>query len=76
MNPHHPLRRVGVSELVRRLRWRRQGEHALLIVYWPLDYQRGKVYEIDNRIYRITRYFHAIDYRFYEVWGREVDCEE
>jgi hypothetical protein len=52
-----------------------QGEHPVLIVFWPRDYQGGKVYEIGGRFYRITRYFHAHDYRFYEVWGREIDGE-
>jgi hypothetical protein len=75
MKKHRQPRRVGLSELVRRFWWRSQGEQAVLIVFWPRDYQRGKVYEIDGRFYRITRYFHASDYRFYEVWGREVDCK-
>ena len=73
MKPHRPLRRVRLSERVRRLWWRWHGERALLIVFWPRDYQQGKVYEIDGRFYRITRYFHASDYRFYEVWGTEVE---
>jgi hypothetical protein len=74
MNRKRPLRRVRFFELVRRLWWRRQGEYPVLIVFWPRDYKRGKVYQIHGRFYRITRYFHAADYRFYEVWGCQVDC--
>ena len=73
MTLHTPVRRVRLFELIRRLWWRRQGEQIVLIVFWPRYYQRGKVYEINDRFYRITRYFHASEYRFYEVWGREVD---
>lgn len=60
---------------MRRAWWRRKGEYPLLIVFWPRDFKQGKVYEIDGRFYRVTRYFHADDYRFYEVWGYEVDGE-
>ena len=60
---------------MRRAWWRWKGEIPLLTVFWPQDYWRGNVYEIDGRHYRITRYLHADDYRFYEVWGYEVEGE-
>ncbi len=55
------------------LQWR--GERLLVVVLclWVEDYQRGKVYKVGDRLYRITRYVHAVDYEFHEVWGREVD---
>ena len=65
-------RRKSLRERVRRTWWRWRGESPLLIVFWPQDYWRGGVYEINGRHYRITRYFHADDYRFYEVWGAEA----
>ncbi len=70
-SPQTP-RRKSLRERVRRTWWRWRGESPLLIVFWPQNYWRGGVYEINGRHYRITRYFHADDYRFYEVWGYEL----
>ena len=67
-----PQRRIGVSELLRRIWYRLRGERPLLTTFWPQDYQRGATYQIAGQVYRITRYFHAQDYRFYEVWGHPV----
>ena len=69
---HH---RVSLSEVVHRM-WRRwQGERLLVVVLclWIEDYQHGKVYQVDGQLYRITRYVHAVNYDFHEVWGCEVD---
>ena len=70
-----PQRRGPISESVRRAWWQWKGERSLLVVFWPRDYKQGEVYQIDGHFYRVTRYFHAHDYRFYEVWGSEVDDE-
>jgi len=64
---------IGIFERACRLWWCLQGERPLLIVFWPQDYTRGKVYEINGRRYRIARYVRAKDGRFFEVWGCKVD---
>ncbi len=64
--------RVGIIELLHRVWHRRRGSRPVLLTFWPQDYRYGACYQIDGRYYRITRYFHAAEYRFYEVWGREV----
>jgi len=50
-------------------------ERLLVVVLclWIEDYQHGKVYQGDGRLYRITRYVHAVDYDFHEVWGCEME---
>jgi hypothetical protein len=68
-------RRRSLSERVRRRWWRWKGEQPLLVVFWPRDYKQGQVYQIDGHFYHITRYLHADDYRFYEVWGYEVESQ-
>ena len=57
--------------------WRRwQGEKILLTTFWPNDYRRGALVKIDGRCYRVTRYFHADDPRFFEVWGKALPPSE
>ena len=65
-------RRFGIVELIRRVWWRLQGEQPLRTTFWRQEYPRGSYYIIDGQTYRITRYVHAEDYRFFEVWGRAV----
>lgn len=65
-------RRLDISEIIRRVWWRMRGEQPLLSTFWPQDYRRGDYYQLAGRYYCITRYFHAADYRFFEVWGRDV----
>ena len=66
-----PQRTYGLYERIRRCWYRLRGERPLLITFWPQDYPRGTSYQVDGTNYQITRYFHAADYRFFEVWGRE-----
>ena len=73
MRAQHPQQRISLPAMVRRIWWRWQSEYSLVIVFSPHDYQRGNVYEIDGRRYRITRYVHAADSRCFEVWGSEVE---
>ncbi len=65
-------RRLGISEIILQIWWRMRGEQPLLTTFWPQGYRRGDYYQIAGRYYHITRYFHAADYRFFEVWGRDV----
>lgn len=62
-------RRFGMIEIGRRLWHRWRGEQIVAVTFWPTDYRRGSDYRIDGQVYRITRYFHADDYRYFEVWG-------
>lgn len=65
-------RHFGIVELLRRVWWRVRGEQPLVTTFWPQDYPRGKHVMLDGQTYRITRYVHAQEYRFFEVWGRAV----
>ncbi len=66
---HH---RMPVFEQVRRRYCYLRGERLLLTTFWPQDYRRGTVYTLNNGTYRITRYFHATDDRFFEVWAEPI----
>jgi|GEM_PF-3923591 len=65
-------RSLGITELIRRAWWRLHGERPLLTTFWPQDYQRGALYQLDDQSYEITRYVRAADGRFFEVWGRPL----
>jgi hypothetical protein len=63
-------RRMGIVEHLRR-RWHHmRGEHAVLTTFWPQDYRRGAIYQIDGQPYQITWCLRAPDGRFFEIWGR------
>jgi hypothetical protein len=57
----------------RRIWYQQRGEQPLLLTFWPQEYRRGNCYTLAGQRYRITRYVHAEDYRFFEVWGRAVE---
>ncbi len=69
-------RKYSFTERARRYWYRLRGERPLFITFWPNDYLRGSSIKVDGTTYRVTRYFHAADYRFFEVWGREVSWQE
>jgi hypothetical protein len=62
--------RMGIVERLRRHWHHMRGEHAVLTTFWPQDFRRGAIYQIDGQPYQITRYLHAPDDRFIEIWGR------
>ena len=70
---HH--RQLGIVELRRRVWWRMLGEQPLVTTFCPQDYRRGTTVTLDGQVYRITRYVHAQEYRFFEVWGRAVGVQ-
>ncbi len=65
-------RQFGIFELFCRVWWRIRGERPVHTTFWPQAYPRGSYYTIDGQTDRITRYVHAQDYAFFEVWGRAV----
>jgi hypothetical protein len=65
-------RPLSIFQVICRGWWRLQGERPLIITFWPSDYRRGSIHEIEGQNYYITRYFRAIDGRFFEVWGRRI----
>ncbi len=62
----------SMVDWLRRYYWHQQGERMLLTTFWPQDYPRGAVYPANFPTYRITRYVHAADHRFFEVWGQPL----
>ena len=64
-----PQQGNSARDVVSRVWYQLHGERRLLTTFWPQDYRPGATYTLDGQTYRITRYRHAADYRFYEIWG-------
>ena len=61
--------RPGVLSRLQRYWYHLGGEQPVLTTFWPQDYRPHQVYRVGGQDYRITRYLHAADPRFFEVWG-------
>lgn len=69
-------RRRSVSEHIRRWYYLGRGEQPLAVVFWPQDWKRGTVREVDGTSYLITRYARSEFVDYFEVWGSRADATQ